>query len=147
MYFWKSFAFSMIQLMLAIWSLLPLPFRNPIATSGNSQVMYCWSLAWRIFSITSMDEFEWTPGAGDRQGGLVCCNSWGRKESDTTEQLNWTELNWVSFWPGFDFWVRKILCRRKWQPTPVFSPGESHWQSSLAGYGPWDLKSRTQLSD
>ena len=30
----------------------------------------------------------WTPGVGDRQGGLVCCDSWGRKESDTTEQLN-----------------------------------------------------------
>ena len=37
-------------------------------------------------------EFEWTPGDGDGQGGLACCNSWGRKESDTTEQLNWTEL-------------------------------------------------------
>ena len=36
-------------------------------------------------------EFEWTPGVGDGQGGLACCNSWGRKESDTTEQLNWTE--------------------------------------------------------
>ena len=36
-------------------------------------------------------EFEWTRGVGDGQGGLVCCNSWGRKESDTTEQLNWTE--------------------------------------------------------
>ena len=35
--------------------------------------------------------FEWTPGVGDGQGGL-CCDSWGRKESDTTEQLNWTEL-------------------------------------------------------
>ena len=37
-------------------------------------------------------EFEWTPGDGDGQGGLVCCNSWGHRESDTTEQLNWTEL-------------------------------------------------------
>ena len=37
-------------------------------------------------------EFEWTPGVGDGQGGLVCCDSWGCKESDTTEQLNWTEL-------------------------------------------------------
>ena len=36
--------------------------------------------------------FGWTPGVGDRQGGLVCCGLWGRKESDTTEQLNWTEL-------------------------------------------------------
>ena len=36
-------------------------------------------------------EFEWTPGVGDGQGGLACCNSWGRKESDTTERLNWTD--------------------------------------------------------
>ena len=35
-----------------------------------------------------MDKFEWTPGDGDGQGGLACCDSWGRKESDTTEQLN-----------------------------------------------------------
>ena len=33
---------------------------------------------------------EWTPGDGDGQGGLACCDSWGRKESDTTEWLNWT---------------------------------------------------------
>ena len=37
-------------------------------------------------------EFEWTPGVGDGQGGLACWDSWGRKESDTTERLNWTEL-------------------------------------------------------
>ena len=37
--------------------------------------------------------FGWTPGIGDgRQGGLVCSSSQGRKESDTTERLNWTEL-------------------------------------------------------
>ena len=40
-------------------------------------------------------EFEWTPGDGDGQGSLACCDSWGRKESDTTEGLNWTELNWM----------------------------------------------------
>ena len=33
-------------------------------------------------------EFEQALGAGDGQGGLVCCDSWGRKESDTTERLN-----------------------------------------------------------
>jgi len=38
-------------------------------------------------------EFEWTPRDGDGQGGLTCCNSWGCKESDTTEWLNWTELS------------------------------------------------------
>ena len=36
--------------------------------------------------------FGWTPGVDDGQGGLACCSSWGRKESDTTEWLNWTEL-------------------------------------------------------
>ena len=36
-------------------------------------------------------EFEQAPGVGDGQGGLVCCSPWGRKESDMTEQLNWTE--------------------------------------------------------
>ena len=39
-------------------------------------------------------EFESTLGVGDEQGGLVCCSPWGRKELDTTEQLNWTEPNW-----------------------------------------------------
>ena len=37
-------------------------------------------------------EFGWTPGDGDGQGGLECWDSWGHKESDTTERLNWTEL-------------------------------------------------------
>ena len=37
-------------------------------------------------------ESQWTPGVGDGQGGLACCDSWGHKESDTTERLNWTEL-------------------------------------------------------
>ena len=35
-------------------------------------------------------ESEWTPGVGDGQGGLACCDSWGHKESDMTERLNWT---------------------------------------------------------
>ena len=44
--------FSMIQWMLAIWSLVPLPFLNPAWTSGSSWFTYCWSLAWGILSIT-----------------------------------------------------------------------------------------------
>ena len=42
--------------------------------------------------------------------------------------------------PRFDPWVRKIPWRRKWQPTPVFLPGESHGQRILAGYSPWGQK-------
>ena len=37
-------------------------------------------------------ESEWTPWVGDGQGGLACCDSWGRKESDTTERLIWSDL-------------------------------------------------------
>ena len=39
--------------------------------------------------------FGWTPGVGDGQGGLAGYSSWGRKKSDMTERLNWTELNWT----------------------------------------------------
>ena len=42
--------------------------------------------------------------------------------------------------PRFDPWVGKIPWRTKWQPTPVFLPGESHGQRSLAGYSPWGHK-------
>ena len=41
---------------------------------------------------------------------------------------------------GFDPWVGKISWRRAWQSTPVFSPGESHGQRSLAGYNAWGCK-------
>ena len=51
--------------------------------------------------------FGWTPGVGDGQGGLACCSSWGHKESDMTEWLNWTEL--ITFIPWdpehFALWV------------------------------------------
>ena len=147
----------MIQRMLEIWSLFPLPFLNPAWTSGSSQLTYCWSpglenfehyftslwdechcaVVWTFFGITFLwngDEnwsfpvlwsllcflnllaywvqhsplarpltwhhwlnghgFGWTLGVGDGQGGLACCSSQGCKESDTTERLNWTNLDW-----------------------------------------------------
>ena len=42
--------------------------------------------------------------------------------------------------PRFDPWVGKIPWRRKWQPTPVLLPGESHGWKSLVGYNPWGHK-------
>ena len=47
-------------------------------------------------------EFRWTPGVSDGQGGLACCGSWGCKESDTTEQLDWTDL-----FQSQIFWILK----------------------------------------
>ena len=55
-------------------------------------------------------EFGWTPGVGDGQGGLACCNSWGRKEWDTTERLNWTELGLEGSAPCK--WEEKMLVIR-----------------------------------
>ena len=51
-FFWNSLAFLMIQWMFAIWTLVPLPFIDPAWTSGSSWFMDCWSLAWRILTIT-----------------------------------------------------------------------------------------------
>ena len=50
-------------------------------------------------------------------------------------------------WCRFHPWVGKIPWRRKWQPTPVFLPGELHGQKSLVGYSPWGLRNRTWLSN
>ena len=47
--------------------------------------------------------FQWAPGVDDGQGGLACCNSWGRKETDMTERLNWTDDPvWVNFLIKYD---------------------------------------------
>ena len=47
--------------------------------------------------------FGWTSGVGDGQGGLACCSSWGRRESNTTERLNWTDITYlhISFFDAF----------------------------------------------
>ena len=49
--------------------------------------------------------------------------------------------------PRFNPWVRKIPWRRKWLPTPVFLPGKSYGQGSLAGHSPWGCTSRIRLTD
>ena len=61
-------------------------------------------------------ESEWTLGVGDGQGGLACWDSWGRKESDTTEQLNWTELNWMPIQSvkAISFGLWKLLKQYGW---------------------------------
>ena len=48
-------------------------------------------------------EFEQALGVGDGQGSLVCCSPWGHKESDMTEQLNWTDSNWSEVIPHGSF--------------------------------------------
>ena len=56
--------------------------------------------------------------------------------------LSGKESLWQCRRHGFNPWVRKIPWRRKWQPTPVFLPGESHGQRSLVGYSSWGCRVR-----
>ena len=63
-------------------------------------------------------ESEWTPGVGDGQGGLVCYDSWGHKESDMTERLNWTELNSLGVFP---IEAPDIMEQRQVVPVTPFS--------------------------
>ena len=92
---------------------------------------------------------------GESHGQKVIVH--GISESDMTEQLT-TMATKARGFPGgasdkvpayqhrrhkrlgFHPWVRKIVWRRAWQPTPVFLPGESHGQRSLVGYSPWGHK-------
>ena len=60
--------------------------------------------------------FGWTRGVGDGQGGLACCSSWGRKESDTTEQLNWTEHGTRLARPSRVWWLDQGSIRRHDSP-------------------------------
>ena len=84
-----------------------------------------------------------------------CCNSeswpwdgciWGvvREEAawGPCDVFTWWLRRWRTRlqWPGFHPWVRKIPWRRKWPPTAVFLPGESHGQRSLVGYSPRGCK-------
>ena len=82
-------------------------------------------------------EFEWTPGIGDGQRDLACCNTWGRKESDMTQRLNWTALRYLDvvkhhFWvcPSGCLWIRLIFESADWvkqsalscvnEPQPIY---------------------------
>ena len=127
--FWNSLAFSVIQQILAVWILVPLPFLNPACISGISQFMYSWNLAWRILNVILL-----------------------AREMSTIVQ--WFEHS-LAF-PVFEIRVKTALfqscghcwlfqicwpieCswRRQWHLTPVLLPGKSHGRRSLVGCHLW----------
>ena len=109
---------------------------NPYITLGKKPTCQCrrpkrhgfnlwvrkipWRRKWQCTPV-------FLPGKFHGQRSLAGCGPWGRKESDTTERLNFTHFL-LYHWG------------RKWQPIPVFLPGESHGQRGLAGHGPWGCK-------
>ena len=89
MFFWNSLAFSTIQRMLAIWFLVPLPFLNPACTSGSSWFKSCWSLIWRILSITLL---AWEVNVTVRR-------------SEHSSALPFFGMNWYEYWPFSVLWT------------------------------------------
>ena len=103
-----------------------IPGLGRFPAEGKDYLLQYSSLSHRILQDTENIVSEyweysleyWAPG--QRIPWTVLSSPWGHKDSDTTEQLS--------------------LWQRKWQPTPVFLPGKSHGQRSLAGYNPWGSK-------
>ena len=113
---WKDWCWSWSSNTLSTWGKEPIEWKR----------LWCWErLRARGEGVTEDEmarwhhwlhgrESEWSPGIGDGQGGLACCDSWGRRESDTTEWLNWTDC-----FPNTYFLLQ----------TPVLL--HSHFQKSL----------------
>ena len=90
------------------------------------------SLTWWIW--------VWTPGVGDGQGGLACCNSWGRKESDTTEWLNWiwhyTYISHLAY-PFIFWWMGLSYCEKCCE----------HWYNSAASFSRYIKKKQEEKKE
>ena len=89
--------------------------------------------------------FGWTPGVGDGQEGLVCCGSWGHKESDITEQLNWTlNIHWKDWcWSSRPLatWCEELTHWKRpwcWERLTVGGEGDDRgWDAWMASLTQW----------
>ena len=130
MFFWNSLAFSLIQQMLAIWSLVPLPFLKPAWTSGSSRFNYCWSLAWRILSITLLacaaaaaKLLQSCPTLCDpRDGSPPGSPIPGILQART---LEWVAISFSNAW--------------KWSRSVVSDSSRPHGLQPTRLLGPWDF--------
>ena len=89
-----------------LWG-LPLPNDAPVSgpgLCGHTWVGSVQNLAWEWHHQLDEQEFEQAPGVGDGQGSLACCRPGGRKESDTTEQLNGLTEPWSVLTPALTQW-------------------------------------------
>ena len=99
--------------------------------SAPRNLTFCWlpSLTYFCQQSTVLIIYSWLPSLG--------LYRWLHDKESACQCRRWT--------CGCHPWVGKIPWQRKWQPTPVFFPGESHGQSSLAGYSPWGCTEWTGL--
>ena len=90
------------------WVAIPFSRGSPQPRNGNPGLLHCRQImdemaGWHHW--LDGRESQWTPGVGDGRGGLACCDSWGRKESDTTKWLLWSDLSHQR-----SPWVLCLLC-------------------------------------
>ena len=90
----------------AIQPSYPLSSPSPLAFNlPQDQGLFKWVTLHQVAKVLEFQlqnqTFQWIFRT-DGQGGLACCGSWGRKELDKTEQLNWTELNWTLTYLNFE---------------------------------------------
>ena len=82
-------------------------------------------------------ESKWTPEVGDGQGGLACCDSWGCKELDTTEWLNWIELNWIYLYLFSHTELKQLLYYLFFLPSESCHCTSMAVKHSIIHGGPW----------
>ena len=138
---WKEWCWSWNSKTLATWceelTLLKRPWCWERLRAGGERDDGGWD-GW-IASPTRGHEFGWTLGVGDGQEGLACCDSWRHKESDTTERLNWTELNSVLEVVGSLLRANFPIAIVPWD-----SGTQTHWSR---GPGHWGVPPGQQLQN
>ena len=135
----------MIQLMLAIWSLVPLPFLNPACTSGSSRFTYCWSIAWRILS-TILLEFEMSAAAAaaakSLQSYLTLCDPIDTSPpgSPVPGILQARTLEWVAIsFSNARKWKVKLKSLSRVRLL------ETSWNEAYQAPPPWDFLGKRVL--
>ena len=120
LYLWTIFSVELFVFWYwAAWGVCLL-WISPFANTSSPHSEHCLFLSFMVYhGAHDGRESEWTPGVGDGQGDLACCDSWGRKESDTTERLNWTAAQILlrlmrSHLFGFGFHYSKNESKANW---------------------------------
>ena len=137
MFFWNYLACCMIQLMLAIWSLVPLPFLNPAWTSGSSRFTYCWSLAWRILRITLL---TCAAAAKSLQSCPTVCNPIEGSPPGSpvpgilqARTLEWVAISFSNAWKSSHSVVSDSSWPHGLQPTRLLHPWDFPGKSTGVG--------------
>ena len=146
MFFWNSLAFSMIQWMLAIWSLVPLPFLKQAWTSGSSWFTYCWSLAWRILIITLL-VYAATTAAKSLQSCPTLCDiiDGSPPGSPIPGILQARTLGWVAL-SFSNAWKWKVKVKSLSRVRPSATPWTAAYQAPPSmGFSRQDYWSRVPL--